>query len=250
MDWEVMRIATTEWRDFLRNFNLIKLDYSTVNLTQVMQWYDSITPPFREGKKRKEFPDAFAIAIIEEYARKTGTSIAVVSEDSDMKLACDRFAPLLYFKSLPTLTELLLSDDNKLNNIRESIKENIDSVEERCAEIAADIYYYHSNEDYDVKRTKIHGFTIEDMNIVAIGAGECTITFDGTLEAEHLLNWKEWDRHHEEYYLEDEWILETCSLSGTAKVTLDSKTNVVNEITFFELDTADIAVIGSPRHRW
>ncbi|MFZ1830298.1 MAG: PIN domain-containing protein, partial [Candidatus Competibacteraceae bacterium] len=78
-DWEVMRVAMAEWQEFLKNFNVVKLDYSGVMKT-VMQWYDRVTPPFREGKKRKEFPDAFAIAIVEAYARSTTSSIAVVIE--------------------------------------------------------------------------------------------------------------------------------------------------------------------------
>ena len=45
----VTRVAMAEWQEFLKNFNVVKLDYSGVNLKTVMQWYDRVTPPFREG---------------------------------------------------------------------------------------------------------------------------------------------------------------------------------------------------------
>src|SRR6266478_4076067 len=94
-DWEVMRIAMAEWQEFLKQFDLLKLEYADVDVKKVMQWYDGVSPPFREGKKRKEFPDAFAIAIVEAYARRDDCVVAVVSEDADFKLACGRFSSLL-----------------------------------------------------------------------------------------------------------------------------------------------------------
>jgi hypothetical protein len=249
-DWEVMRIATAEWQEFLKNFNLVKLDYSAVNLKTVMHWYDRVTPPFREGKKRKEFPDAFAIAIVEAHARKTGDTIAVVSEDTDIKLACDRFSSLLYFKSLPALTELLLSDSAKLDSIRKSILDDLSAVEETLFEAAADLDYYHADREYKVKRTKVHGVSIDDVRVVAIGAGECTLTFDAELEGEHLLEWNEWDHYRDDYQEEEAWVIERAPLSGTAKVALDPKTGYVSEITFLELDVGDIEVTENPRRRW
>jgi hypothetical protein len=249
-DWEVMRVATGEWHEFLKNFNLVKLDYSAVNLKTVMHWYDRVTPPFREGKKRKEFPDAFAIAIVEAHARKTGDTIAVVSEDTDMKLACDRFPSLLYFRSLPALTELLLSDRAKLDGIRQSILDDISAIEEASFEAAVELSYYHASREYKVQRTKVHGVSVVDVRIVAIGASECTLTFDGELEAEHLLEWKYWDHYRENYHEGEDWVTERAPLSGTAKVALDPKTGGVSEITLFELDMSDIQITESPRWRW
>jgi predicted nucleic acid-binding protein len=249
-DWEVMRIATTEWQEFLKNFSLAKLDYSGVDLKTVMHWYDRITPPFREGKKRKEFPDAFAIAIIEAHARKTGATIAVVSEDTDMKLACDRFSSLLYFKSLPALTELLLSDTDKLDNIRKSLLDDLSALEEAAFNAAEGLDYYHADREYKIKLTKLHGVSVDDVRVVAIGSGECTITFDCELEAEHLLEWNEWDHYRDDHQEEEAWIIERAPMSGTAKVTLDAKTGAICAITFFELETGDIEVTENPRRRW
>jgi hypothetical protein len=249
-DREVMRIAKTEWEEFLKNFNLIKLDYSSVNLATVMQWYDRITPPFREGKKRKEFPDAFAIAIIEAHALKTGDTIAVVSEDTDMKLACDRFPSLLYFKSLPALTELLLSDSEKLDKIRKSLLDDLSVLEEIVFNSVNEFGYFHGDREFKVKRTKLHGVSVYDVRVVGIGAGECTIAFDCELEAEHLLEWSHWDYYLDEYREEEAWVNENALFGGTAKVALDPKTGAIANITYFDLETGDIEVNASPRRRW
>lgn len=249
-DWEVSRLARDEWQAFLRNFDLVRLDYSSVNLATVMQWYDRAAAPFREGKKRKEFPDAFSVAIIEAYARKTGDSVAVVSEDGDFKLACDRFSSLLYFRSLPALTELLLSDDAKLSAIHHSILDDISAVEHAAVEAAKGLEYFHSDRDYKIGQTNVHGITLDDVRVVALGADECTLTFTGELEAEHHLQWEEIDQYREDYVTEEQWVLESAKLSGTAKVLLDPKTIAIQDISFFELDDRELEVTENPRRRW
>lgn len=249
-EWEVTKVAMEEWNTFLGNFALERLDYSSVNLKMVMSWYDRITPPFREGKKRKEFPDAFAIAIIEAHARKSGDSIAVVSDDTDMKLACDRFSSLLYFKSLPALTELLLSDEVKLDKIRQAVLDDLSAIADAAQEAASELDRYHSDRNYKIERTKIHGVEIDDVSVVAIGHEECTLTFSGSVEAEHLLQWTELEHYREDYVEQEEWVIERAPLNGTAKVALDPITKAISEITFFELDTVEIEVTESPRRRW
>ena len=249
-DWEVMRIAMAEWQEFLKQFDLLKLGYADVDVKKVMQWYDSISAPFREGKKRKEFPDAFAIAIVEAYARKNNFVVAVVSEDTDFKPACDRFSSLLYFKSLPTLTELLLTDAAKTEKLREAILEDLSAIETSLFEEADNLEYYHNDSDYTVRRSKIHGASITDVRIVALGAGECTLTFDAELEAEHLLKWNEWGHEHGETEEQEEWIIETSPVTGTAKVSLDASSNKINDVTYIETDIAEVAVTENPRRRW
>jgi hypothetical protein len=77
----------TEWRSFLKQFTVVELGYEGIRLETVMSWYENIRAPFGEGKKRKEFPDAFAIASLAEFAERTETYVAVVSEDNDFKSA-------------------------------------------------------------------------------------------------------------------------------------------------------------------
>ncbi len=239
-----------EWQEFLKQFKLIKLDYADVDLKMVMQWYDSVSPPFREGKKRKEFPDAFAVAILEAYARKHDCVIAVVSEDIDFKLACGKFSSLLYFKSLPTLTELLLIDPAKTEILREAIVDDMSVIENALLEEADGLEYYHRDSDYTVHRSKIHGASITEVRIVALGDGECTLTFEAELEAEHLLKWIEWGYDHGEDEEQEMWVLETSPVSGTAKVTLDPSSNSIKNITSIETDIAAIEVTENPRRMW
>jgi hypothetical protein len=137
-----------------------------------MGWYEAAEAPFKEGKKRKEFPDALAIAMLGAYAQKEHIYIAVVSADPDFKLACQRFSCLLHFQSLPRLTEVLLSDDERVEKIRAAIEENLDVLAEAIFEELGAVSYYHDDDRVDVRGIDYEDFETVDPSIVAIGDDE------------------------------------------------------------------------------
>jgi len=104
-EWQLHKIVFQEWNDFLNKFNVTKLDYEGIKIEKIMDQYNHIKPPFGEGKKRKEFPDAFAFESLSIYADKHSIYVAVISEDSDFKHACEQSTSLMYFPSLPKFTE-------------------------------------------------------------------------------------------------------------------------------------------------
>lgn len=85
LHFALQEIAQKDWDDFLKNFEVIILDYSSIDLSQVMDWYDNQKAPFGKGEKRKEFPDAFAFAIVLDYVAEKDCAVAIVSADSDFK---------------------------------------------------------------------------------------------------------------------------------------------------------------------
>jgi hypothetical protein len=228
IDYEVAKIANEEWKAFLSNFDVKRLGYEGVKIALIMKWYFSMTPPFGEGKKRKEFPDAFTVAILEEYARKNSAPVAVVSEDNDFKLACDRFSNLIYFKSLPALTELLLTaDDDRIEQLRKSIMAD-GSLAARLIEDVAEYDFRHNDTDLVVRKSSLTSATITDLRIVALGSGHATVTFDADIEGEHNLEYP--------YYGFDQWIIETSQIGFTAKVAINMKSNTLTDIISIEHD--------------
>lgn len=246
-DWEVRRIALNEWSAFLSQFKVQKLGYDGLDVTEVMGWYDKVTPPFREGKKRKEFPDAFAIAILAAHATKKKAVIAVVSEDTDFKLACDRYSSLLYFKSLPALTELLLTDPQHIEQIRTTVLKDAAALDESISQAVSDLVVVHTDTDYDVDETKVAGVSISELRVVAIGSRECTLTFEGGAELENHLIWREWDPDREEDLYGKKWVIETVPVSGTLKVSIDPEKHQITDVVFTTLDQEFLEVSENPR---
>jgi hypothetical protein len=244
---QVYGIAKREWQAFLRQFNVVRLEYDGLDVKKVMVWYETATAPFREGKKRKEFPDAFAVALLEAYAVKERLHVAVVSADPDLKAACQRFNCLLHFPSLPRLTELLLSEDTRVEKMRSAIDDQIEVLLEAIAEEMENVSYYHEDESVEVYNVDIGEIKSVEPSIVAIGDNECTIAFYTGLTPRVTLRFQ--------YETEDGpapgQITERddVEIQGTAKVSFDDNAKVAS-VHLVSFDEYEFRLRVSPWRRW
>jgi len=244
-DWEVDRVATNEWKAFLSQLEVVRLGYQTVSLTEIMNWYDSMIAPF-SVKKRKEFPDAFAIAILEAYASQNERHIAVVSEDGDFQAACERFPFLMYFKSLPKLTERFLTDPKEVTGLKNLILADLSKFEDAVRETFGKASYMHDGAEVNVENGTVTGITVVDMNIVAIGERECTITFEAKIMAEYLLQ-RFLTGEDGEVLEENSTVNDIDTVNGTAKVIFDAQGKHVTQVPFMEFDDPIIYLTAEPR---
>jgi hypothetical protein len=245
-DWEVKQVAVSEWQTFLKQFSVVELGYEAVRLETVMNWYEHLRAPFRDGKKRKEFPDAFAIAALAGYAAETSTYVAVVSADEDFKLACDRFPYLLYFPSLPALTELLLGDTTAVDAVRNLVLAAQGLLEEAAAEEASSLNFYHAHSKYDdIDDIDIDYVTIGEVRIVGLGDRDCTVTFDAELHFSVELRWEE-DHYYEEPERMSGHVSDYSEISGTAKLRLKSDRSGVEDVSFIEIDQSEVEITEEP----
>lgn len=98
--------------DGLINENIIKkIPYTSLNIGDVFKKYFNMVPPFSNGSKKAEFPDAFSIELIKKYfeGQQLTTLIKVFSTDRDF-LNCNE-------------NKLIFSDDYEdyINNINLSL---------------------------------------------------------------------------------------------------------------------------------
>jgi hypothetical protein len=247
-EWEVRRVAEREWKNFLGQFQIENLGYEGVSIPKVMSWYDTIRAPFGEGKKRKEFPDAFAIEIVSLYAEKNQVCVAVVSEDQDIRKACEHYPSLLYFPSLARLTELLLLSETELSDLRSIVDEDISLLEDSIYDLANDLGSYIYDDRYEIDEESIVSPQITEIRIVGLGHNECTVVFDAEFDSEHKLKWEEVVDPSEGYIeSHDEWVSQTNTVNGTAKLTIDSTNKKILSISMIELEQSEIEVQHTPR---
>jgi hypothetical protein len=247
-DWEVKRVATKEWGEFLNQFNVVKLNYEGVDIEEVMGWYDSVTPPFRSEKgKKKEFPDAFAIAILAGYASRTDSVLAVVSADPDFRLACGRYSSLMYFSALPAFTELMLADSTKIESLRQVVLNDLVEVQERIAQQAGELPFVPTDARFTLEDAKVHGVIDSQFSIVGIGSDECTVAFDVELEVEVLLSWEFYDHLRGDEYAEEEWVLDKVRTTGSVKLKLNHGDHRVEEVLLITLDDSHLDIDERPK---
>jgi hypothetical protein len=129
-----------------------------------------------------------------------------VSTDRDFKAACDHFTYLMYFPSLPALSELLLSDDKKIDELRSLVKAYEDELCDAVRDEVDGMPIYHSNPRYgDIDVVDIEGVSSSDIRIMGLGDLDCTVAFDAEVKYTVTLRWlEEGERHVRPYRDESE----------------------------------------------
>lgn len=246
VDYEIKRVAGNEWAAFKKQFTVRQLDYKDVNVAHVMAWYDSAIPPFGPGKKRKEFPDAFAIAILEQFAEKNSALIAVVSTDPDMKKACEHRTRLLYFGTLPEITEMLVLGSTELESFRDVILANTDLLHDAVVNEATNLGYYHESALYKIIESELDSVDFEEVHVVGLGKNEASLAFEAYVSTTHYLEWVEqvWD---DEYEPQRRRVIDAGTVHGLAKVELDPLLQTIKKVAWVELDEAELPVSENPR---
>lgn len=96
------KVYKSVWEDFgefVGKFDVVHhLGYEYSNMVDIMDWKDLRAPPFSE-KKPKEYSDALIISIAIGFSRASKKTIAIISEDDDIRAACDVHAELVHYKN-------------------------------------------------------------------------------------------------------------------------------------------------------
>lgn len=73
------------WNFYCTRCNAASVPLSSINLQEVVTSYFDGNPPFQKGRKRHEFPDAFAVSSLRAFAMQaSGRPIYVVSKDKGL----------------------------------------------------------------------------------------------------------------------------------------------------------------------
>jgi predicted nucleic acid-binding protein len=145
--------------------------------------YFELRPPFQEGRKRSEFPDAFTAAILKKWCDKKKCNITVITNDQDWEGLCTKRLKLV--KSLadflgqfppPELSKALaLALDTNL--IRDTIAAEFKNLSFFTDGVDGEVH-----EVSDVKVTFDHVVIIQADKGEAVAEITCTIQFDAMIE--------------------------------------------------------------------
>ena len=114
---KIFNILKAQITTFIQECNVGIIKATEISSKKIFHDYFQCQPPFGEGKKKNEFPDAFVIAAICEWCEANSVKANIVSEDPDFREAVVKIDCLEYFPSLSKLIEAILTDENILINI-------------------------------------------------------------------------------------------------------------------------------------
>lgn len=152
----------------LRKARVKILSYPIMDIGEVFKKYFGGEPPFGIGKKKEEFPDAFAIAQIEEWATKKKRTVTVLTTDKDFDKVAGK-----YIKVVNNLVEFL---DLTLKQVTE--EQRVDKLDElfqlKSQQIDKDITEWVNDEFDDdsvfldfINWMEIYDKTVDSVKVVS-----------------------------------------------------------------------------------
>ncbi len=237
-----------ELKNFYKTFKLIKLGYDKIDIKEIMNWYDWKEPPFSD-KKRKEFPDAFCVAILNQHFKQTKEFIAVISTDNDLKEACNKHKHLLYFPSLSAYAESIQKENQLIKKVHKIIATDDTLIKKAIAEEFPNrIFIIEANWDGEAEDIEVIDFVQIEYHIVGIGDQSFIISFDAEIEYSAYLTYDDLETAiydggvaYPIHKIEGE-IQTTTSISGTLKVTTKDNNKKISGCESVEYDQDDIVI--------
>ena len=166
-----------EFADFYAIFEVHKLDYTGINIAEIMNWHEWRQAPFSD-KKSNEFPDALCIAIMNEYHKGSGDNIAIISLDSDFKSACAKHKHLLYFPSLASYAEAIQREDERVDRIHELLSKDDTIIRKAISEEFRNLsFLIEANWEGDAENIEVSDFDESEYYVVGIGDHSYIISF-------------------------------------------------------------------------
>ncbi|TGC14792.1 hypothetical protein CRU79_15220 [Escherichia sp. E4385] len=167
-------------KNFLSDSDSTILELESVSVDKIMNMYFNCLPPFQEGKKKHEFPDAFTLLAIENHLPE-GECIYVVSEDSDLIEFCKVTPQFIAVDSLSKILDIYNShDQERASFIKQYVAEHIEEIKDSIREDIedADVYNASSWEDAEVDELKVDHIHDFEPSIIQIDDESCLLSFN------------------------------------------------------------------------
>jgi hypothetical protein len=133
----------------LNQANVEIISASSFPAGPIFDAYFAQKPPFGTGEKRKEFPDAFAIAALEAWCEENCEVLHVITTDGTVRTACEASDNLYPLEKLAEFVDLALRRDEYVERAVEYLQEHMEPIKDALKEAIEDQYIYLEDEDGD-----------------------------------------------------------------------------------------------------
>jgi hypothetical protein len=179
-----------QFDSFLTNVKAEIVATKDLTIGDVLDKYFAGVAPFGNTETKKhEFPDAFCVKALSEWAEKKGLKMFVVSGDKNFWEACSQSKQLVAKKTLSeVLDDVAAWDDPALASfVHTEIKKRISEIAEAAKEQFQDRYYFVENMDGDAEVEVETINATQDPEIIEIhkDGASLVVTFDASYSA-HL----------------------------------------------------------------
>lgn len=185
---EVERLLLLKLEEFLKKYDFEIINSNISDINEVFIDYFNITPPFKEGSKKNEFPDAFSLNTIKQWAKKNNEKIFFLTQDSDFLKVSNKNIDITH--TISTLLDYITRHTNEIHTtfIENKIEEydfdyNIEKVledenfEQLTQAVEDDIFIYGDYYDPEIGDIEKYYVTIDSKQINSIIQNK-SVTFE------------------------------------------------------------------------
>jgi len=189
---------TSQLEVYLKESSAVELNMDGVDPKEVFELYFSKKPPFGDGKKRSEFPDAFALQMLSYWGEEDSSKVLIASSDKDIEEGAKNYKNLEYVGSLNKLLSRIARDFDKLFPLALQASESIiEGIKWDIERKFLDLGFYIDDQEGEVVEIKVHDVSL-DLSLLSVDLvdevyGSGYFTFFATVAYEADLTYDDMD---------------------------------------------------------
>ena len=185
---EVHKKAILVFEGFLKESNSKILNASPINAEDILELYFEKKPPFGDGKKKSEFPDAISLfSVLHELGDEKAY---VISDDKDMKGFCVSSKNLISIDTLDKFLDLYNEHESAITDLIKKYLSSLDAyIKSKIEEQINESWAYNEapwddSEVEEFNAVEVHDF---EPTVVWVDEEECLITFDVDVDLDYTV---------------------------------------------------------------
>lgn len=179
---EAERLLLNQFESFLGQANVRTISLEKTSTSRVFSKYFSKEPPFGADKKKSEFPDAFALAALEEWCSRVDETMYVISGDNDM-LEASRVSDVLHpLRKVEKFLHIFnYCSDPQSSFLTEILNNNMQKVEAEIEEQFTSLGFILIDEDGDINGVEVNQIEINEQYIIDIEDNRAELQLSATI---------------------------------------------------------------------
>jgi hypothetical protein len=177
--------------EYFSQSGVVTLPASSISSTRILDQYFSGAPPFGTGKKKSEFPDAFAAAALIDFAAAKDAVVRVVSDDGDWEAVCAGTKELVFERSLSSVVEGLLKDEENARVIKAHaiLAQHTTAIARAVADALVNEWVYLEDVNGEVEGIESHSPTVLQSQVISVEEGGATIELLVRMDTEFTISY-------------------------------------------------------------
>lgn len=230
--------------DFIQDIDAETLSTSEVPIGEVFDKYFDRKPPFGDGKKKAEFPDAFVVQALETWCEDNNEVMYAASTDPDFNSYCKYSEKLIGIDKLAEFISLVEFHDEVLAPaIRDLVDNNTSTIEDAISDSFLDQDFWIDDQDGDVNEVRVKSMEVTDMLLLEVGQNAAIVQLGVSAKFEADLTYD--DLATASYDSEDKVLLPWRKIDETVDREEDFTATLhllhdVEEPDYFEIDSVEI----------